>query len=431
VSGLGGERAPAFCPTCGEVAGYCHCPTPGAAGARRSTSGPGDPGPMPTPPDPAAPKPRTVRWTPASSIKPRPVVWAWEDRIPLGELTLTPGRGGLGKSTFHAWLIARTTRGQLPGVYHGTPRRCAIAANEDSWERTIVPRLIAAGADLELVGRVDVSTTVDDLGGTTLSLPEDVPALEQLIRRRGVVLISVDPLISMINGERNTHHDRETRGALEPLGRLADRTGCVVLGNAHFNKTTSSDALDRLIGSVAFGNVARAVLSFAADDDGALIMSQAKNNLGRVDPAIPSLRFTIESVIVDTDEGPSDVGRLVALGESQRSVREILGDRANGDDDERSQRNEIAEWLTGWLRLQPGREARPTDVMGAAKLEGYAWRSVERARRKAKIATVRRGFQGGSVWAFTQDVPSSFAPYTPPSEGGINGANGGANGDVS
>lgn len=356
---------------------------------------------------------RTVRWTPASAIQPRPVVWAWADRIPVGELTLTPGRGGLGKSTFHAWLIARLTRGQLPGVYLGNPHACAIAANEDSWERTIVPRLIAAGADLELVGRVDVATT-DSRDGTTLSLPEDVPGLELLIRQRGVVLLSVDPLISMINGERNTHHDRETRGAIEPLARLADRTGAVVLGNAHFNKSTGSDALERLIGSVAFGNVARAVLSFAADDDGALVVSQAKNNLGRTDPDIPSLRFTIDSTTVGTTDGPSDVGRLVAHGQSARSVRDILGEQAYGDDDERAQRHEVADWLRGWLRLQPGREARPTDVMTASRREGYAWRTVERSRRKAGVVTIRRGFQGGSVWAFAEDNPSVIpAPITP------------------
>jgi hypothetical protein len=33
---------------------------------------------------------RRIRLTPASLIKPRPVRWAWTDRIPAGELTLTP-----------------------------------------------------------------------------------------------------------------------------------------------------------------------------------------------------------------------------------------------------------------------------------------------------------------------------------------------------
>jgi hypothetical protein len=65
---------------------------------------------------------RVVRLTPVTQIKIRPVRWTWQDRVPLGEVTMTPGRGGVGKSTFHAWLIAGLTRGTVPGAYHGTPR---------------------------------------------------------------------------------------------------------------------------------------------------------------------------------------------------------------------------------------------------------------------------------------------------------------------
>ena len=114
---------------------------------------------------------RRVRLTPASTIKPLPVRWLWTDRIPVGEVTLTPGRGGLGKSTFHAWFIAHTTRGTLPGSRLGAPKPCIIAASEDSWQRTIVPRLIAAGADLSLVYRVDVLTEGD--AELSLTLPQD------------------------------------------------------------------------------------------------------------------------------------------------------------------------------------------------------------------------------------------------------------------
>jgi hypothetical protein len=104
---------------------------------------------------------RTVRLTPAATIKPRPVRWTWDARVPLGEITMTPGRGGVGKSTFHAWLIGHLTRGTLPGVYLGVPRPCIIAASEDSWERTIVGRLIAADADTSLVFRAEVITDGD------------------------------------------------------------------------------------------------------------------------------------------------------------------------------------------------------------------------------------------------------------------------------
>jgi AAA domain/Bifunctional DNA primase/polymerase, N-terminal len=177
---------------------------------------------------------RTVRLTPAATIKPRPVRWIWDAPVPLGEITMTPGRGGVGKSTFHAWLIAHLTRGTLPGVYLGVPRPCIIAASEDSWERTIVGRLIAAGADMSLVFRAEV--IVDGDLETSLTLPADCAALEVEIRRVGAVLLSVDPLISTVAGRLDTHKDRDVRQALQPLAQPADRTGCTVLGNAHFGQ---------------------------------------------------------------------------------------------------------------------------------------------------------------------------------------------------
>ena len=73
------------------------------------------------------------------------------------------------------------------------------------------------------------------------------------------------------------------------------------------------------MGSAAFGNVARAALGFARDteaEDGSCVISQAKNNLGRLD--LPSLRYRIDPASVDTDEGPAEVGKLIMLGESDR-----------------------------------------------------------------------------------------------------------------
>lgn len=99
---------------------------------------------------------RRLVLTAASQITPKPVLWGWEDRMPAGHLSLIPGREGIGKSLFLIWLTAQITRGMLPGIYHGTPRPVFYCATEDSWQHTIVPRLIAAGADLTKVYRIDV-----------------------------------------------------------------------------------------------------------------------------------------------------------------------------------------------------------------------------------------------------------------------------------
>jgi 5S rRNA maturation endonuclease (ribonuclease M5) len=346
---------------------------------------------------------RRIRLTRASTIKPRPVRWAWADRIPIGELTLTPGHGGIGKSTFHVWCIAHLTRGTLPGVHCSTPKPCIIAASEDSWERTIVPRLMAAGADMDLVYRVDVITETDEV--VSISLPRDVDALTVEITHIGVALLSVDPVMSVLSSGLDSHKDREVRLGLEPLARLADQTGCAVLGNAHFNKSTGSDPMALIMGSAAFANVSRAALGFARDpddEDSACVISQVKNNLGRLD--LPSLRYRIDSVTIDTDEGPTEVGKLVMLGETDRSVADILRDRGKNSEEARSDLDEAADWIAMFLTEVVGTGYAPAaEVIRAGEAAGFHKHTLQRARKRRGIRTSKADFGGGWVWAIRED----------------------------
>ncbi len=205
------------------------------------------------------------------------------------------------------------------------------------------------------------------------------------------------------------------RTALEPLVRMADQTGCAVVGLAHFNKSASADALNLITGSRAFSAVARAVIAIARDEsagDGSCVMSQAKNNLGRLD--LPSLRYIIESAEVPTDDGPTQAGRLVFTGESDRSVSDILGDGL-GEGDQRAERDEAAEWLRDYL-IRHGGEAAWADLRKAARAEGIAERTLQRARPRARVVAEKTGFPARSVWRLTVgDAASPVAPVTPQS----------------
>ena len=346
---------------------------------------------------------RRIRLTPASAIRPRSVRWLWDARIPVGEITLTPGRGGLGKSTFHAWLIALVTRGELEGAYSGEPRACVIAATEDSWDRTIVPRLIAAGADLNLVYRVDVVTDASSV--VAISLPRDLGALETELIDLRAVLLSVDPLLGVVDGGLDTHKDREVRQALEPLVALGDRTSCAIVGNAHFNKSGGTDPVGLVMGSAAFANVARAALGFAVDpdvEDGSGVISQIKNNLGRLD--LPSLRFRIDEALVDTDDGVAKVGRFTMLGTSERSLSDIL--RTGGErSDDRSALGAAKDFLrnylddVGHLSVQVISDAR----------EGYgiAEKTLRRAQKELGVIAYR---QDDAWWWKSQDGQVAQSP---------------------
>jgi hypothetical protein len=379
---------------------------------------------------------RRLRITRASDIEPEPVVWAWldegEGRVPAGALTVAAGREGTGKSSFGMWMAAQITRGTLPGAFEGRPRAVFYVAVEDSWKQTIVPRLIGAGADRDLVYRVEAVEA--EYGETTLSLPQDNSLMEEAIAEYGVALVVLDPLMSCIGKGIDTHRERDVRTALDPLARMADRTGAVLLGIAHFNKGSGTDPASLITGSGAFKNVPRAVFGFARDDDNECrVMTQAKNSLGRAD--LPSLAYTIETAEVPTPLGIASVGRFTFLGQSARTVDEIL---AAGQDTDRGERDEAADWLRGYL-TDHGGEASSKDVKAAAAADDISARTLQRAMGKAGVTAERSGFGKGSVWRLNPSAAITESQGTSPSapqsrhsrqgsNPGANGANGGANG---
>jgi hypothetical protein len=276
----------------------------------------------------APPQPRHLRAVAADTIKVRPVRWLWDGRLALGVLALLGGREGIGKSLVCAAFASRVTRGAFPGVYHGQAKGVIVAATEDSWEHTIVPRLMAAGADLGRVYRVDVETS-EGLGAE-LSLPRDLDALGELIAETDAALVILDPLMSRLDSSLDTHKDAEVRRALEPVSALANRTGANVLGLIHVNKGQSLDPLTSLMGSRAFAAVARAVLYMMTDPDNEaqILLGQPKNNLGRSD--LPTLTLKIESAhVADTDEGPVWTGRATWTGESGMNRTGFRGDSSD------------------------------------------------------------------------------------------------------
>jgi hypothetical protein len=140
---------------------------------------------------------RSVRLTRASVIRPRAVRWTWEDRLAVGTFNLLGGREGIGKSTIGLALAAQLTRGTMPGIHFGKPKAVIVATTEDAWEFTIVPRLMAAGADLDLVYRADV--TEAEVDGLPLVLPSDLGGLEERAREVGAAAIMLDPVISRLD----------------------------------------------------------------------------------------------------------------------------------------------------------------------------------------------------------------------------------------
>jgi energy-coupling factor transporter ATP-binding protein EcfA2 len=347
------------------------------------------------------PTPRHIKLVPASSIKVKPVHWLWKDRIPLGELTLLAGREGIGKSTIAYTLAAWITTGTMKGRFMGSPRSVLVAATEDSWEHTIVPRLMAAGADLERVYRVDV-VTEEGFDGL-LTLPSDISDLDQAIRQSDAVLVLLDPLMSRLSAQLDSHKDAEVRIALEPLTAFAKRAGVSVLGIIHVNKSGSSDSLNSIMGSRAFGAVARSVLMAVKNpEDTSCTFGLAKNNLGSKDQ--PAFRYEIVGdKVAETDEGDIWTGKVDWQGDSDRSVDEVMVAISEGGMDGTSAIDDAANWLEDYLNTVGGSKASSI-VKTAGARQGHNDRNLKRAAAKLKVQFEAEGFPRTTVWTLPANL---------------------------
>ncbi len=367
--------------------------------------------------DPPEAESRKVRLTKASTFKIKAVRWVWQGRMPLGEITLIPGREGVGKSTFLAWQAAQLTRGDLPGMWYGTKRAVLYAATEDSWEHTIAPRMLAAGADMDLVYRIDVEVFEGRFG--KLNLPVDVRLLTSAAREVEAAALMCDPVISVLSDQVNTFKAQELRGALEPLRQAAEDAGMAVAGLVHFNKGKDNDVLTAVSGSRAWTEVARAVIAIAKDPDAeqyTCVVSQVKNNLGRMD--VPHMAYTIASTVVETDGGgAAEVGRLAWTSEAYgKGVEDLL------NPPKERKKAEIFTDLIGWIgerQIETGAlvpVAEVTTRWGGRYAPSAIRQALTRAKQDGLLRSPARGLYGlpeGDNTSTVRRCPSCSDPLLP------------------
>jgi len=246
----------------------------------------------------------------ASDLRPEKLVWVWPGRIAEGKLCLLGGPPGLGKSQLTVLVAATVSNGgDWPCGEGSTAVGSAIFLSaEDGIEDTIVPRLIAAGANLQRLHIVRAATKPDGTGRKTFSLKTDVDLLEKKATEIGDVrLIVVDP-ISAYMGGADGNGNVETREVLEPLAEMANRLRIAVVAVTHLNKGGGGGqtAMNRFCGSIAFIAAARTAFLVVADPENPdrRFLLQAKNNLAK---ECKGLVFRMEQRLVAEDIVSSNV----------------------------------------------------------------------------------------------------------------------------
>jgi putative DNA primase/helicase len=340
----------------------------------------------------------------ASDITPRAVEWLWPARIPRGKLALLGGHPSEGKTLISLYMAAVvSTGGRWADGTQAERGQVLILSAEDDAADTIVPRLMAAGADL---AQCHIIEAVRDggVGTRTFSLIRDLERLDRLLDViGGAALMTVDVIDSYL-GDTDSHRNAAVRGVLAPFAELAARRRMAVLGLTHFRKQGTDRAILRFTGSIAFIGQARAgwIATPEIGDDGEptgrRLFLCGKGNLA---PDIGGLAYRIEGATV-AENIPT--ARIVwEEGAVMMGADAALAPRDAEREEQRNATEEAAEWLTAYL----GELWWPSaDVVKAARAAGITERTLERAR--ARLRCQRWHAAVGAPWLMA--LPGVAAP---------------------
>jgi hypothetical protein len=280
------------------------------------------------------------------------------------------------------------------GEFGRKPAASLLLTAEDSREHTVLPRLVAAGATCE---RIVFPPPEKDGLERSISLPDDIGYLRQLMVKAAVRLVVFDPLVAYLPAKVNSWQDQSVRGALAPLAALAEEQDAAVLLVGHLNKGQGADPMRRLGGSIGLPAAARSVLLLARDPDDPedasgdmRVLAQVKNNLGALEP---SMAYRIKPASL-----PDEVSTacLEAVGASRFSAAELL---ALNETEARSKLNE-AEAL---LRAELERGPRPvSELREAARELGISITTLERAKKKLGVRSVKLDLDRWG-WVLSED----------------------------
>jgi hypothetical protein len=333
----------------------------------------------------------------ASEVQPALAEWLWQGRIPRSAITLVVGDAGAGKSTLAVELAARLTRGELTGE----PERALLALQEDDGPSVTVPRLMAAGADLTMIG-------LDGSPGSGWRFPRDLERLDARLTETGASLFVLDPLDASVPALAS----QSARSIMDDLAAIAHRHGTALVALHHLTKGGKTIA-QRIGGGRAISAVARSILVLSKLDEIArvvldqdeglprLALSHHKSSYGAEAPPLLWERLSLPHPVPGGDTVP----RLVEIAELREADAEIVsGQRPQG------WRRKVARALIERLLLGGPSTAEDlaSDVLIVPEISRQTF---ERARGDLASEGVIEAYQeaGRWWWKLTFVVPDDLS----------------------
>jgi hypothetical protein len=248
-----------------------------------------------------------LRLTRIADVTAKRVEWVEDNLVARGMLTALVAPGGTVKGLYGIHLAAKlAARG----------KRTLFVCSEDALDYIVRPRFQAAGCDAELAFALSIEGAH---GERTPHFPSDMPLLAQAVDEIEPLLAILDPVASYIDPGLDMGKNNEMRLILQPLITLAHDAYIAILVVYHLGKTRERGA----IGTVAFEDSCRQVLTAARDDDDDDVrhLELTKSNIG---PTGYGRKLRIVGVPQEIDGEVVEVAKLVDEGRSYKRVHTLL-----------------------------------------------------------------------------------------------------------
>jgi hypothetical protein len=340
----------------------------------------------------------TVILTRALDITPEKIEWLWPGTIASGRVTGLVGYPGLGKSQVAMDLAATVSSGHgwPGGITNERAGDVIVLAAEDDPADTIVPRLMAAGADRSHVHIV--KAVKDGAGGErSFNLASDLDRLEREKDLMHVRLVIIDPISAYLGSTRDKRINRnqggDVRAIQDRLAAFAATHELAILSVAHLNKSSGTKAITRIMGSFEFVAAPRAVflVTEEAGTDRRLFLP-VKNNLApdrfgyafRIEDRIVAPDIKTSAVVWDHDPVTITADEALAAAAKKRSSGAI-------------------EFLEQVLSDGP---VDQTEIVRLGKEAGFTEKNLRTAREELGIKSTKEGFGAEGKWIW---VPAGGA----------------------
>jgi len=191
------------------------------------------------------------------------VQWLWQDRIPLGGITVLDGDPGDGKSSIMYDLAARVTTGTPMPLTDDVvgPAGVVVLQAEDLLATTVRPNLEAAEADVSRVLAYDHRRFSNE--PLLLHKPDDLEVVSDAIDMVSARLVIIDPFTAFVGS--NTNSEANVRRVMGMLAKIAEEKAAAIVIVRHLAKGGSPKSKYRGTGSIGIIAAARSALLVRPD----------------------------------------------------------------------------------------------------------------------------------------------------------------------